>query len=72
MVLEFSGERVEVVAGDEAEHAIVGEQELTRLLLGSEDPILVLEEGLRCRGRGDELAHALFPKQEPVMHNKNS
>jgi hypothetical protein len=41
---------------------------LTRLLIGSDEPLEVIrQEGIRCEGQAFELAQALFPNLHPVM-----
>lgn len=66
--LDIRRSRVAVVAPGRASHSIRGGNEIAQLLIGTDEPVEVIESGgMRLSGDARELAAVLFPNQHPNL-----
>ena len=66
--LDLDYGQVRLVDSEKAASGMIAGAGVSQLILGSEDPNVLLESGdLHAEGMGAELVQALFPTQYPMM-----
>jgi hypothetical protein len=66
--LEMNDGRMDVYANKTSENSIQGGADLARFLIGSDDPIEIIQQShMPSTGKAVELVSVLFPNQHPVM-----